>query len=106
MDVDQVKPTDDNNSPGRNQSRKLGKIPKPQNIVRMPAINWAKYHIVGEPLDKMHEEQRLRPTLGEPRHDTPSAASTSRSPEHTLAAPYRPFVDKIEPSVKSRNVGR
>ncbi|EFR02272.1 hypothetical protein MGYG_05273 [Nannizzia gypsea CBS 118893] len=105
MEIDQVKPIHDNTT-GGNPSKRLGKIPKPQNIVRMPAINWAKYHIVGEPLDKMHEEQRLRPTPGEPRHDTPLSTSTSRSPEHTLAAPYRPFVDKIEPHIKARNTGK
>ncbi|KAK2882706.1 hypothetical protein FQN49_000068 [Arthroderma sp. PD_2] len=102
MDVDQDKQLQPNDS-GGNQANRLGNIPKPQNIVRMPAINWAKYHIVGEPLDKMHEEQRLRPTPGEPRSDTPSSTTTSRSPEHILAAPYRPFVDKIDPRIKARN---
>ncbi|KAM5434818.1 hypothetical protein McanMca71_002395 [Microsporum canis] len=107
MDVDQEKRTQQDNNSGGNQTGRLGKIPKPQNIVRMPAINWAKYHIVGEPLDRMHEEQRLRPTLGEPRHDiTPTSISALRSPEHTLAAPYRPFVDKIEPRAKARNAGK
>lgn len=42
------------------------RIPQPQNVVRMPAINWAKYHVVGESLDKLHEEQRRRPDPGEP----------------------------------------
>lgn len=74
---------------------KFAKIPKPQNVVRMPPINWAKYHIVGEPLDKMHEEQRNRPFAGVPRQD-----SNQRAPEHFVAAPYRPLTDRIESPVK------
>jgi hypothetical protein len=74
---------------------KFGKIPKPQNVVRMPPINWAKYHIVGEPLDKMHEEQRNRPFAGVPRQDP-----NQRAPEHFVAAPYRPLTDRIESPVK------
>ena len=64
----------------------LGKIPPPQNVVRMPPVNWAKYQIVGEPLDKMHAEQIRRPSTGEPL----------RAPEHILASPYRPLVDRLE----------
>lgn len=64
----------------------LGKIPPPQNIVRMPPVNWAKYQVVGEPLDKMHAEQLRRPSTGEPL----------RAPEHVLASPYRPLVDRLE----------
>lgn len=73
----------------------LGKIPTPQNIVRMPPINWAKYQIVGEPLDRMHAEQLRRPAGGEPRQDL-----GQRAPEHVLASPYRPLVDKLETSAK------
>ncbi|KAK2764539.1 hypothetical protein FQN54_009234 [Arachnomyces sp. PD_36] len=79
----------------------FGKIPKPQNVVRMPPINWAKYHIVGEPLDKLAEEQRRRPSPGEPRRDLPG--ESQRAPEHFIAAPYRPFVDKIEPPMRTRS---
>lgn len=75
----------------------FGKIPPPQNVVRMPPINWAKYHIVGEPLDKLHAEQQRRPVSGEPRRDP-----AQRAPEHVLAAPYRPLVDKIETPAKAR----
>ncbi|OJJ46190.1 hypothetical protein ASPZODRAFT_97854 [Penicilliopsis zonata CBS 506.65] len=80
----------------------LGKLPTPQNVVRMPPINWAKYQIVGDPLDKMHEEQRLRPSLGEPRRGDPS----QRAEEYVLASPYRPLVDKLESPSKSKQVKR
>ncbi|PGH08471.1 hypothetical protein AJ80_07870 [Polytolypa hystricis UAMH7299] len=94
---------------------KFPKVPAPQNIVRMPPINWAKYHVIGEPLDKLHDEQRVRPWSGEPRRDSAGMAAALgtggggalqhqqqqqpqavRAPEHFIAAPYRPFVDRLE----------
>lgn len=74
----------------------LGTIPSPQNVVRMPPVNWAKYHIVGEPLDRMHEDQQRRPFAGEPRREEP----VQRAPEHVVASPYRPLVDKLETPAK------
>ncbi|KAJ5900066.1 hypothetical protein N7495_004810 [Penicillium taxi] len=44
----------------------FGRIPPPQNVIRMPPINWAKYQIVGESLDRLHDEQLRRPSSGEP----------------------------------------
>lgn len=77
---------------------RVGKIPTPQNVVRMPPVNWAKYQVVGEPLDKIHEEERRRPSPGEPRREDPA----QRPPEHVLASPYRPLVDRLDaPSAKS-----
>jgi hypothetical protein len=66
---------------------KFPAIPQPQNIVRCPPINWEKYHIVGEPLDKMHEEQKKWPGQPEP----PRTQSGARAPPHAIAAPYAPF---------------
>lgn len=69
----------------------LPRFPNPQNIFRTPAINWAKYHVVGESLNRMHEDQLKRPLAGEPYKDQPR--------EHVIAAPYSPFQDKVkEPS--------
>ncbi|KAJ5425055.1 hypothetical protein N7465_000125 [Penicillium sp. CMV-2018d] len=83
-DEEGSKRTNPDGSPASN----FGHIPVPQNIVRMPPINWAKYQVVGEPLDRMHEEQLHRPSSGEPRR--------TRAPEHVLASPYRPLVDQLE----------
>lgn len=80
-DTDDTKMKDDGTS-------SFGRLPQPQNIVRMPPINWAKYNVVGEPLDRMHEEQLRRPSSGAPGREP--------APEHVLASPYRPLVDKIE----------
>lgn len=71
---------------------KFGRIPPPQNVVRTPPINWAKYQVVGEPLERMHEEQLRRPNPGEPRREP--------APEHILASPYRPLVDHLETPVR------
>ncbi|KAF2859089.1 hypothetical protein K470DRAFT_199211, partial [Piedraia hortae CBS 480.64] len=54
-------------------------IPGPQNIVRMPYVNWDKYHIVGEGLDRLHEEQRRAPS----------------GTQFNVAAPYNPLTDTI-----------
>ncbi|KAF1842687.1 uncharacterized protein K460DRAFT_289308 [Cucurbitaria berberidis CBS 394.84] len=70
---------------------KIPAIPQPQNVVRCPPVNWAKYHIVGEPLDKLHEEQKKWPGAAEP----PRAKSGMRAPPHTVTAPYSPFTDGL-----------
>ena len=66
-------------------------IPQPQNVIRCPPVNWAKYHIVGEPLDRMHEEQKRYPGCTEP----PRTQQGTRAPPHAVAAPYSPFTDGI-----------
>ncbi|KAF2739153.1 hypothetical protein EJ04DRAFT_427387 [Polyplosphaeria fusca] len=73
-------------------------IPQPQNIIRCPPVNWAKYHVVGEPLDKMHEEQKLYPYSKEP----PRNHQGGRASPHTVASPYSPFADGIESRSQSR----
>lgn len=92
-------------SEGRNtptQMPKFGPVPTPQNIVRCPPINWAKYHVIGDSLDKLHEEQRLRPISGEPLKDEPR-----RAPVHVIAAPFRPFEDKVsDPPMRTRSVSK
>ncbi|KAL4786260.1 hypothetical protein BJX76DRAFT_129840 [Aspergillus varians] len=78
----------------------IGTLPEPQNVVRMPPVNWAKYQVVGESLDKMHEEQLRRPSASEPRRDEVPA------PEYTLASPYRPLVDKLESPTKAKGTNK
>ena len=60
-------------------------MPGAQNIVRCPAINWNKYHVVGESLDKIHYDQLRRPNLGDGAQDP---RFPDRPPEFRLAAPY------------------
>lgn len=92
--------------PGRKDSagvdsNKFPAIPQPQNVVRCPPIEWAKYHIVGEPLNKMHDEQKKWPGSGEP----PKLANGHRAPPHSVAAPYSPFKDAVGPKSKSPSTG-
>lgn len=84
------------------RQKEWGKIPKPQNIVRCPPINWQKYAIVGESLDKLHEDQKSRPTEGKPQIMGPDGQlryggdGTRRPADLGIAAPYQPGRDKIE----------
>lgn len=61
--------------------------PAPQNVYRMPPINWNKYHITGGALDQLHEQQKRRPSPGQPE-------GLEGSEEYVvMAAPYAPVVD-------------
>lgn len=41
-------------------------LPVPQKVVKVPPINWAKYGVIGESLDKLHNDQLKQPTSGSP----------------------------------------
>ncbi|PTB69864.1 hypothetical protein BBK36DRAFT_1085317, partial [Trichoderma citrinoviride] len=77
-------------------------IPKAQDVVRCPPINWSQYAVVGESLDKLHNEQVSRPTQGTPA--TLGAGGMyqfkggdGKQEEYPgVAAPYAPLKDKIE----------
>lgn len=92
------------------------RFPTPQNVVRTPAINWAKYGILGDTLDNMHEEQKTNPILGEPERlasrnsqpGTPVVETDSvlergappKAPKFVMAAPYDPMKDQLKKSRK------
>ncbi|KAH0556963.1 hypothetical protein GP486_005249 [Trichoglossum hirsutum] len=101
MDID----GDDDKESRPDHPSKFSPIPTPQNIIRCPPINWAKYHVVGESLDKLHEEQRRRPTQGEPQRDG-NGRGTTRAPVSVVAAPYRPFVDRVAEPMRTRSGGK
>ncbi|TRX93893.1 hypothetical protein FHL15_005275 [Xylaria flabelliformis] len=77
-------------------------IPKPQNVVRCPPINWSQYAVVGESLDKLHNEQMRRPAQGTPATLTPEGrfefkgGDGKQEPYMGVAAPYAPGKDKID----------
>ncbi|KAI1208833.1 uncharacterized protein F4807DRAFT_135483 [Annulohypoxylon truncatum] len=78
------------------------RLPKPQNIVRCPPINWSQYAVVGESLDKLHAEQVSRPTQGVPavvaadgRYEF-GAATGKQERLVGIAAPYAPGKDRID----------
>ena len=80
----------------------FGTIPSPQNVIRMPPVNWTQYHVVGASLDKLHEEQRKRPVGGQPSRD--DEERRQRAPVHVLAAPFDPWRDGVVG--KGRGVGK
>lgn len=88
---DEVEYESDQATETRNETSKFGRLPQPQNIARCPPIEWSKYHIVGKPLDDMHELQKQYP--GASASDL--AKGLGRK-EHELMAPYRPFKDKMQ----------
>ncbi len=81
----------------KNNTKPFHHIPGPQNIVRMPYINWDKYHITGAPLDSMHEQQRKWPGS--------TTYGTDRGREYAVAAPYSPWLDSLDGQGQQR-VGR
>lgn len=72
----------------KNGSPPFGRIPGPQNVVRMPYVNWDKYHITGEPLDQLHDLQRKWPGSFPYGHE--------RGREYAVAAPYSPWLDPLD----------
>lgn len=84
------------------KEERWGKFPTPQNVVRCPPINWQKYAVVGESLDKLHVDQKARPTEGRPQIMGPDGRlryggdAPRRPADLGIAAPYQPSRDKIE----------
>jgi hypothetical protein len=83
-------------------------LPRPQNVVRCPPVNWSQYAVVGESLDKLHAEQVAAPTQGVPAVIGPGGALDlrveNRGPEPSrlvgVAAPYVPGRDKLDKKPK------
>jgi len=104
IEVDDLVDADSSDEERRDQNAsKFGQFPPAQNIVRCPPIEWSKYHIVGEPLDQMHEVQKKYPGFDEDAHGGSEPPQPS-----TIAAPYRPFVDRVDsprPPAKQRYPG-
>jgi len=89
VEVDDLEdPTDES---GGAHASSFGKLPIAQDVTRCPPVEWAKYHIAGEPLDRMHEVQQHYPGYTEDQYD-----GSDRPQPHVIAAPYRPFVDKLD----------
>lgn len=79
-------------------------LPKPQDIARCPAINWAQYAVQGEALDRLHNEQLSRPSLGAPAqvatNGTYHFAAGASNPDdgrkiEGIAAPFDPLRDGV-----------
>lgn len=77
-------------------AKSFPRIPGPQSVVRMPPVNWDKYGIVGEPLESMHAQQRRWP-------GSTSSIGQEKGREHTIAAPYSPFLDILDARQRDSN---
>lgn len=92
------------NAPAAEPQPSWATLPKPQSVVRMPAINWSKYAVVGESLDKLHSEQVARPTLGTPgvvgangTYEFRGGPNPDDGKWAGVSAPYDPLKDRLKP---------
>lgn len=105
---------DDDADPSQAAQRSWASLPKPQDIVRCPPINWSQYAVVGESLDRLHAEQIDRPLQGSPavtgpggvfefRGEADGVSNQSRAERYIgVAAPYAPGRDKIDGKSKGK----
>lgn len=91
IEVDDEPSDDDETGNQPRSDSKFGSFPAAQNVVRAPPVEWAKYHIVDEPFDRMHEVQRTYPGF----KDEMLEAGQKPQP-HTIASPYKPFTDELD----------
>lgn len=73
-------------------------IPVPQEIVRCPPINWHRYAVEGDELERIHTLERQRPSQGNPQILQPDGelrdgAPGERRDDVGIASPYRPGKD-------------
>jgi hypothetical protein len=92
----------------KDTERPWSSLPKPQNVVRCPPINWSQYAVVGDSLDKLHAEQLSHPPQGAPATLGPNgtyefkARDEKREKHPGVAAPYDPLKDKVDRKSKSK----
>ncbi|OAA64857.1 hypothetical protein ISF_04267 [Cordyceps fumosorosea ARSEF 2679] len=85
-------------------------LPRPQEVVRCPPINWSQYAVVGESLDKLHAEQVARPTQGGPAAYVPGHAGMyefrgghgRQEAYQGVAVPYNPVKDRVDRKATSK----
>jgi hypothetical protein len=61
-------------------NHKFPPLPQAQNVVKVPNINWAQYGIIGESLDKLHEDQLKHPAVSGPARLAPDGSITAGLP--------------------------
>ncbi|KAJ4416364.1 hypothetical protein N0V82_006801 [Gnomoniopsis sp. IMI 355080] len=78
-------------------------LPQPQDIARMPPINWTQYAVEGEALNKLHNQQLTHPTLGTPAVMGPNGTyefTGTANPDDGkrfvgISAPFDPLRDRV-----------
>ncbi|KAK2589844.1 hypothetical protein QQS21_012482 [Conoideocrella luteorostrata] len=89
------------------KARAWSSLPRPQEVVRCPPINWAQYAVVGESLDKLHSEQVSRPSQGTPAvfgsNSLYDVRNEGKQEKYTgVAAPYTPGKDAVDRKAKGK----
>jgi hypothetical protein len=105
--------TNDTRSPPKSttagaEAQAWSSLPRPQNVVRCPPINWSQYAVVGESLDKLHADQLARPSEGSPASIGVGGTyefkgvplGGDQRPIVGIAAPYTPGKDKLDKKPK------
>lgn len=100
----------DDEEQGRGPARQWTTLPKPQEVVRCPPINWSQYAVVGDSLDKLHAEQVARPTQGTPAAYIPGHAGMyefrggdgRQETYQGAAVPYNPVKDRVDRKATSK----
>ncbi|KAG9232162.1 hypothetical protein BJ875DRAFT_381347 [Amylocarpus encephaloides] len=100
-DEDEDNDEDEGMEDAKGKGRRWPALPKPQDIVRCPPINWTQYAVVGDSLDKLHNEQVSRPSEGMPQQvgadgQLGFGGEGARRVDVGVMAPYNPLRDKIE----------
>jgi hypothetical protein len=107
-DYDSDASDDDAPEGAENGNKKWPTLPKPQNVVRCPPINWTQYAVVGDSLDKLHNEQVARPNEGMPRKFGANGQlvfqgdGLKRATDFGVAAPYNPVTDRLDKKPKKK----
>lgn len=89
------------------QPRPWESLPVPQNVIRTPPINWSQYAVVGDSLDKLHNEQVSRPSQGTPAvyrsNGTYEFRGEGKQETYQgVAVPYNPIKDKLDKRPKGK----
>lgn len=100
-DEDDDEDEDEEDESKKTHPRPWASLPAPQNVVRTPPVNWSQYAIVGDSLDKLHNEQVSRPAQGSPAVYRPDGTYEFRGDGKQekypgVAAPYNPVKDKLD----------
>ncbi|XMA17608.1 hypothetical protein WAI453_010399 [Rhynchosporium graminicola] len=75
------------------ESKAWEKLPRPQDVVRMPHINWDQYAVVGDSLEKLHSDQLRHPPEGSPQRLGPGGQLLPTTTGHSPAGSAK---DKME----------
>lgn len=84
------------------------KLPTAQNIVRCPPVNWAKYGVMGESLDRLHGDQIRRPSQGNPATINADGSTTHKfgDGEKREYVGMKPLgLNEVLPKPKKKKVG-